>query len=110
MSYKVRFTSHFEKQIKRIAKKHKAIVADLLILIEELEKNPATGVDLGGNFHKIRVSITGTNKGKSGGARVITFIVFLSETVYLTEVYLKNESYTADTTIISQRLKKEGII
>ena len=37
------------------------------------------GVDLGGGLHKIRMSIASKGKGKSGGARVITLTIFLTE-------------------------------
>jgi mRNA-degrading endonuclease RelE of RelBE toxin-antitoxin system len=110
MSYKVISTKHFTKELKRIAKKHKAIKADVLKLIEELEVEPTKGVDIGGNYYKIRLSISGTNKGKSGGARVITFVILVEEAVYLTEVYLKSERETADTDVIGKRLKEDGIV
>jgi hypothetical protein len=68
------------------------------------------GTDLGRNVYKIRLAISGTNKGKSGGARVITYIVVLSEIVYLSEIYLKNEHDTVDADLIVQRLKDNGLI
>ncbi|MEO7212738.1 type II toxin-antitoxin system RelE/ParE family toxin [Mucilaginibacter sp.] len=110
MSYKVKITAHFDKEIKRIAKKHKGVRTDLAALINDLKENPTKGTDIGGGYYKIRLSISGSNKGKSGGARVITFVVFVEETVYLSEVYLKSEHDSVDPAIISKRLKGEGII
>ena len=83
MSYSVKTTLHFDKEVKRIAKKHKGIKSDIAKLIDELEINPTMGIDLGQNIFKIRLSISGTNKGKSGGARVITYVAIVNETVYL---------------------------
>jgi len=68
------------------------------------------GTDLGQNIYKIRLAISGTNKGKSGGARVITYVVIIDETVFLSEIYLKNEHDTVDVHMVIQRLKEDGII
>ncbi|HWZ17105.1 MAG TPA: type II toxin-antitoxin system RelE/ParE family toxin [Mucilaginibacter sp.] len=110
MSFSVKTTLHFDKEIKRIAKKHKGIRADLSNLINELEINPKLGTDLGQNMYKIRLAISGTNKGKSGGARVITYVVTVNEIVYLSEIYLKSERDTVDADLIAQRLKHDGLI
>jgi mRNA-degrading endonuclease RelE of RelBE toxin-antitoxin system len=110
MSYKVVISSEFAKEAKRIAKKHIGIKNDLVKLIADLSLNPTIGAELGHNFYKIRLSISGTNKGKSGGARVITYVVIDQETVLLTEIYLKSEHDTADITILIQRLKDQGLI
>lgn len=110
MSYRVKTIPHFDREVKRIAKKHKGIKSDLAKLIEDLEKNPTIGTDLGQNIYKIRLAISGTNKGKSGGARVITCIFVVTETVYLTEIYLKNEHDTVDTALIVQRMKDNGLL
>ncbi|NQX56552.1 hypothetical protein HQN86_23235 [Pedobacter panaciterrae] len=72
MAFEIVLTSDFKKELKQIAKKHKGILKDLNALIEELEENPIKGTDLGQNLYKIRLAISGTNKGKSGGARIIT--------------------------------------
>lgn len=68
------------------------------------------GIDLGQNLYKIRMAISETNKGKSGGARVITYVLLLEEMVYLSEIFLKNEHDTVDVDKVIQRLKDEGLI
>ena len=68
------------------------------------------GTELGHNFYKIRITISGTNKGKSGGARVITYFILNQETVLLMEIYLKSEHDTADIDILINRLKNQGLI
>ncbi|TFF35987.1 type II toxin-antitoxin system RelE/ParE family toxin [Mucilaginibacter psychrotolerans] len=110
MSYEIVTTPEFDREVKRIAKKHKAIKADIAKLITALELNPTKGIDLGGDFYKIRLSISGTNKGKSGGARVITFVVFVKELVFLSDIYLKSEVDSIDTSIIGKRLSDQGLI
>jgi len=110
MSYKVVIASEFAKEAKRIAKKHIGIKADIAKLIADLAINPTMGTELGHNFYKIRMPISGTNKGKSGGARVITYAILNKETVVLAEIYLKSEHASADVSIIIQRLKDQGLI
>ena len=79
-------------------------------LVADLATDPTMGTELGHNFYKIRMRVSGTNKGKSGGARVITYVILDHETVLLTEIYLKSEYDTADTSILIQRLKDQGLI
>jgi len=68
------------------------------------------GTELGHNFYKTRMPISGTNKGKSSGARVITYVIIDQETVLLTEIYLKSEHGTANVSVLIQRLKDQGVI
>jgi len=110
MSYKVIIASEFAREAKRIAKKHVGIKEDIAKLIRDLAANPIMGSQLGHDFYKIRMPISGTNKGKSGGARVITYVILNEETVLLVEIYLKNEHDTADVGILIQRLKDQGLI
>ncbi|HWZ15332.1 MAG TPA: hypothetical protein VNW95_08860 [Mucilaginibacter sp.] len=110
MSYKVIIASEFAKEAKRIAKKHIGIKTDIAKLIEDLAINPTMGIQLGHDFYKIRMPISGTNKGKSGGARVITYVILDQKTVLLIEIYLKSEHSSADISILVQRLKDQGLI
>jgi hypothetical protein len=43
------------------------------------------------NCFKIRMAITSKGKGKSGGARIITFVYIQDETVYLLSIYDKSD-------------------
>lgn len=109
MSFKIKTVPNFEREVKRIIKKHRGIKSDLLKLINDLEVNPELGAHLGQNIYKIRLSISGTNKGKSGGARVITYVVVIDKIVYLTEIYLKSDHSTVNIEDVIQRLKDAGI-
>jgi mRNA-degrading endonuclease RelE of RelBE toxin-antitoxin system len=110
MSITVIPTVGFVKDLKRISKKYKGILLDIANLSAQLKENPTMGTDLGQNIYKIRLAISGTNKGKSGGARIITYVVLINEVVYLSEIYLKSEHDTVDANTVIQRLKKDGII
>lgn len=60
-------------------------------LISALESNPHQGIPIGGGFYKVRMAIRSKGKGKSGGARVITFLKIIRSTVYLASIYDKSE-------------------
>ncbi len=62
----------------------------------QLSTNPKQGTPLGKNAYKIRLAIASKGKGKSGGARVITFVKIIAETVYLLSIY--DKSIQADIT------------
>ncbi|QEC77792.1 hypothetical protein [Mucilaginibacter ginsenosidivorax] len=110
MSYRVVIASAFGKEAKRISKKHPGIKSDINKLIADLEINPTIGTNLGQNFYKIRMAITGTGKGKSGGVRVITYAIVDGETVILAEIYLKSEYDTSDINVLLKNLKDDGLI
>ena len=97
MSYKISTIPLFDKQAKRLAKKYPSIKTDLIALINSLETQPAQGVALGNSFYKIRLAITAKGKGKSGGARVITYLKVTATTVYLSSIYEKGEKETIST-------------
>ena len=67
------YTTEFKRQIKRLKKKYASIQSDFDVLLAELSENPFAGVDLGNGVRKVRMAIKSKGKGKSGGARVITY-------------------------------------
>ncbi len=91
MNYKVQTTPPFEKDAKKLARKYPSLKNDLLQLINSLEINPVQGISLGNNFYDIRLSITSKARGKSGGARVITFVKVIKQTIFLAAIYDKSE-------------------
>jgi hypothetical protein len=48
-----------------------------------LQDNPTAGISLGNSTYKIRIAIKSKGSGKSGGARVITYVVTAEKEVYL---------------------------
>lgn len=91
MSYKIFATSRFSKKIKRLIKKYPSLKEELKTLFESLEQSPEQGDALGNHCYKIRLAIQSKGKGKSGGARIITYIYFKEKYVYLLTVYDKSE-------------------
>jgi hypothetical protein len=74
-----------------LSKKYPSIFSDLDELGDELAINPTQGKSLGGNYYKVRLAISSKGKGKSGGARLITFVKIIDEQVYLSFIYDKSE-------------------
>lgn len=74
MNAEVKVTRNFKKEAKSLLKKYVSLEKDLLKLHDELIVNPKSGTSLGHNAFKIRLAIKSKNKGKSGGARVITYV------------------------------------
>ncbi|TCC87297.1 hypothetical protein EZ428_21590 [Pedobacter frigiditerrae] len=91
MSYSIIPTHRFEKELKRLAKKFPSIKNEFAQLISNITANPEVGTFIGNNCYKIRLAIGSKGKGKSGGARVITYLYIETETVYLLTIYDKGE-------------------
>ena len=94
MNYKISTLGLFDKQAKRLAKKYPSLKKDLTEFVQSLVVHPTQGTALGNNFYKIRLAIASNGKGKSGGARIITFVKVVQSTVFLTSIYDKSEKAT----------------
>lgn len=105
MNYKIFSISLFDKQAKLLAKKYPSLKKDLGELIENLSTKPEQGKALGNNFFKIRLAIASKGKGKSGGARVITFVKVVQTTVYLAFIYDKSDKATVTDKELEQIFK-----
>ncbi len=106
MSFKVQTTPNFEREAKRLIKKYKSLKHELAELIESLEKSPTQGMPLGNDVFKIRLSVRSKGKGKSGGARVITWVKILKTKVYLISIYSKGEKDDISNEEIQRALRE----
>ena len=104
-SYNVKSIAVFERQAKRLSKKHASLKSDLARLIAELKENPVQGTPIGNRCYKIRLAISSKGKGKSGGARVIANIVISEENVYLLSIYDKSEKENLTDLELQELLK-----
>lgn len=112
MNYSIVLDRTFEREVKRLSKRYASLKEDLKELRNELEQNPLSGTDLGGGLRKIRMRITSKGKGKSGGARVITFtvIVAVDETeINLLYIYDKAERSNISSKELEELLRKNGL-
>lgn len=91
MNFRIELSNNFRRQFKKLQKKYPSLKIDIAKLGTELRENPQKGTPLGKNCFKIRLSITSKGKGKSGGARVITYVQIIDETMYLLTIYDKSE-------------------
>ncbi|OAV68788.1 hypothetical protein Barb6_02064 [Bacteroidales bacterium Barb6] len=113
MNYKIVVTPAFQQNAKVLGKKYHSIKEDLLLFEKNLQLNPYMGIDLGGGVRKIRIAITSKNKGKRGGARIITyhFIVNMDETkIYLLSIYDKSEKDSISKQEIENIKKENGLL
>jgi mRNA-degrading endonuclease RelE of RelBE toxin-antitoxin system len=91
MSFEIISTYRFEKQLKRLSKKFPSLKNEYSFLIDAIIADPETGTFIGNNCYKVSLAIGSKSKGKSGGARVITYLYHVSKTVYLLTIYDKGE-------------------
>jgi mRNA-degrading endonuclease RelE of RelBE toxin-antitoxin system len=105
MNYKVLTIPPFDKQIKRLAKKYPSLKFEFTELVKSLETDPEQGTPLGDNCFKIRIAIASKRKGKSGGARVITYVVVKEKTVFLISIYDKSEKENITDAELTELLK-----
>ena len=86
-------------------KKYASLVDELRELEECLHQNPAMGTPIGRSCYKIRLAIKSKGKGKSGGARVITYYYIHGSTVYLLSIYDKAEQENISEEKIAELLR-----
>ena len=91
MNYNVIPIAKFKKEAKRLIKKYPSLKKELAELFRSLATDPHQGDSLGNHCFKIRISIASKGKGKSGGARVITYVYVSKVKVYLLSIYDKSE-------------------
>ena len=96
MPFNIEATPEFLSEAKKLAKKYPSLRNDIAHLAAQLSTNPKQGTPLGKNAYKIRLAIASKATGKSGGARVITCVKVIAETVYLVSIY--DKSVKADIT------------
>ncbi len=112
-SVKISLHDEFKRQFKRLRKKYVSLTDDLQLLRRSLEQDPLQGVSLGmGGTHKVRMAIMSKGGGKSGGARVITYVVTLSAqndySVTLLTIYDKSEMENVRDEYIKSLLSNIG--
>jgi hypothetical protein len=100
------FTPEFKREFKRLVKKHVSLNNDMQDLVSDLQKKPTFGTPLGNNAYKIRLAISSKNKGKSGGARVITYFVTEDNELYLLSIYDKAEQVDINDKALKQLIDK----
>ena len=106
MSFEILRTDTFSKHLKVLSKKYPSLKKDYTLLLELLTANPLSGVPLGKNCYKIRMKISSKNTGKSGGARVITYVKVERKRITLLDIYDKTDTDTISEKELSALIKK----
>jgi len=95
----------FKREAKPLYKKYSSLAGEVGELMEELRTNPTKGTPIGHSCYKIRLAIKSKGKGKSGGARVITYYYIHGNTVYLLSIYDKAEQENISEEKIAELLQ-----
>jgi mRNA-degrading endonuclease RelE of RelBE toxin-antitoxin system len=108
MSFNIFRTDDFSKHLKNLAKKYPSIKKDYNDLLASLSENPLQGVSLGKNCYKVRWKISSKQTGKSGGARVITYVKIENKRITLLDVYDKADKDSITEKELAALIKKAG--
>lgn len=93
----IKTTTFFDKDLKRLSKKYHSLFSDVDLFMSSLQENPEQGTDLGNHLRKIRLAIASKGKGKSGGARIITYTL-TEEGIEITLLTIYDKSEKANVT------------
>ena len=107
----VSVSDDFAKEAKRLAKKYPSFKQDYKEFLESFKNNPLQGDEIAKNIRKIRMAIKAKGKGKSGGARVITFNVLTDvengHVIFLL-LYDKEDASTVKVNVVKQLVREMG--
>ena len=112
MANNVRVTEFFLRRAKRLIKKYHTLETSIYKLQEQLLKNPKLGESYGANIYKIRLADESKGKGKTGGFRVVTYLVQQnkeSTNIYLITIFDKSEEASIDRDDIKEILRSENL-
>jgi hypothetical protein len=98
-----------KEKSKRLLKKYHSLAQDFANLLESLQNNPTQGTSLGNDCYKIRMAISSKNKGKSGGARVITCVKIVKNRLYLLTIYDKSDKENIEDKELDAVLRAIGL-
>ena len=109
MNVKIYTEKEFERQLRKLSKKYRSLKSDIKDLKDSLVIDPFQGSSLGKGVRKVRMAIASKGKGKSGGARVITYNLYQkgdSIIIDLLTIYDKGEISNISDEFISFLLDK----
>lgn len=104
------YLPEFERRAKAMAKHYRSFPKDYEVFLDRLEANPFQGVSLGGGVYKTRMQLAAKGKGKSGGARVLTYNVVRTEPdrvqITLMSIFDKSEMANVSDAYIRSLVKQ----
>lgn len=99
----------FETRYKRFLKKFSSLEQEINDLGKKLKVNPTLGVSLGAGLYKIRLASRSKGGGKSGGFRIVTYLVSKQEdgiVIYLITMFDKSEESSVKKTDLLKIVKR----
>lgn len=112
MANQVTPTPYFLNKAKRLKKKFTTLEDSLLALEKQLIANPQIGESYGANIYKIRLADPSKGKGKSGGFRVVTYLVNESNgfyEIFLITIFDKSEEASVKKDMLLKIIKALGL-
>ena len=109
MIWTIDFTTEFSRGAKVLKKRYKSFMDDLEDFKDSIMKNPFQGAELVPGIRKVRMTIESKEKGKSGGARVITLTYYVSEAegkIHFLIIYDKSDADTVDVKVVQKFVAK----
>lgn len=92
-----------------MAKKYASFKDDFAKFLEELKIHPLQGSELYPGIRKIRMQIKSKGKGKSGGARVITYNILINDLDGdIVLLYDKDIASTVDMNIVKEIIETDN--
>lgn len=97
MKVSLKYSSIFYNKAKKFLKKFPALANELRQLEEAILQNPTMGESLGKGLYKVRLASKSKAKGKSGGFRIINYLVTKQkDEIFVTVVTIYDKSEEAD--------------
>ncbi|MBC6611453.1 type II toxin-antitoxin system RelE/ParE family toxin [Hymenobacter sp. BT507] len=109
MSFDIKLTSSFKRQLRPLLKRYWSLIEDLSTLEQDLKSNPQVGEPLGKDCYKVRMRIKAKQTGKSGSARVITCVKVVDNQIFLLSIYDKSDQASISTTELTDLLEAAGL-
>lgn len=95
-----------------MSKRYRNFKADMEEFRRSLRENPLQGVEIAPHVRKVRMAISDKGRGKSGGARVITFDALVSDQdgkLYLLLIYDKADTSNVKMNVVREIIKEMGL-
>ncbi len=112
MSLEIIRSDYFTSDFKRLHKRYRGILKDYEAFLDSLRENPLQGVVIAPHVRKVRMAISDKGRGKSGGARVITFDALVSDQdgkLYLLLIYDKADTSNVKMNVVREIIKEMGL-
>ena len=90
-NFRISQTELFHKLVKKLSKRYKHLEIDLDDFIDSIQSVNDLGIPLGKNVYKVRIKNSDTNKGKSSGYRLISYLEITAKEITFLYIYSKSD-------------------